>query len=90
MVMMAHCDLALPVFLTVFDLELLNFDGSFGAAAAALAAAALASDSSSTSGKTGGLPYSSISRFNLFAAAWIGMPVQWKPKGRRTFLPSRR
>jgi hypothetical protein len=32
-------------------------------------------------------PYVSISRRSLFAAAWIGMPVQWKEKGKSTAAP---
>mmetsp|Transcript_49963 Transcript_49963/g.140835 ORF Transcript_49963/g.140835 Transcript_49963/m.140835 type:complete len:218 (-) Transcript_49963:255-908(-) len=35
-------------------------------------------------------PYFAYSRFSLFAAAWMGIPVQWKPKGNRAFLPRRR
>ena len=42
-------------------------------------------------GKIGyGLPYTSNSLASLLAAAWIGMPVQWKPKGNKTFFPSMR
>lgn len=28
-----------------------------------------------------------ISALSLLAAAWIGIPVQWKPKGNSAFLP---
>ncbi|KAJ0501776.1 hypothetical protein HanHA300_Chr11g0404991 [Helianthus annuus] len=41
----------------------------------------------STDGKTGGLPNFSISLRSLSADALIGIPVQWKPKGKRTFAP---
>eukprot|EP00962_Isochrysis_galbana_P007293 scaffold1970_cov114-Isochrysis_galbana.AAC.1 len=39
-------------------------------------------------GKFGsGEPYVWSSFFSLCAAAWIGMPVQWKPNGKSAFLP---
>ena len=50
---------------------------------------------STTSGGEGGklgtgLPYVSYSFFSLTAAAWMGMPVQWKANGKSAFLPWRR
>lgn len=40
-----------------------------------------------SSGKTGGNPKSSISLFSLSAQAFIGMPVQCIPKGKRQRFP---
>ena len=52
-------------------------------------------DVQTTSGGDGGKfgrgqPYSSYSFFSLNAAAWMGMPVQWKANGNSAFLPSKR
>nr|GFC22121.1 leucine--tRNA ligase, cytoplasmic [Tanacetum cinerariifolium] len=46
-------------------------------------------ESLSIEGKQGGLP-NSISLLSLSADALIGIPVQWKPKGSRTFAPLKR
>eukprot|EP00966_Prymnesium_polylepis_P290018 6699371-Prymnesium_polylepis.1 len=52
------------------------------------------SDSTTSGGDAGklgvGEPYSSYSFFSLYAAAWIGIPVQWKPNGKSAFLPCMR
>lgn len=40
-----------------------------------------------SAGNTGGVPKSSVSLVSLFAAAEIGCPVQWNPKGKRTLNP---
>ena len=87
----SHCFLP-PDLATAFVFLPLNLPvgGTVAPSAGVLALVAAAACSSSSVGKTGGLPYWSISRLSLFAAAWIGMPVQWNAKGKSALAPLRR
>ena len=77
---------ASPIFLSVshwytflVDVPILPFFAFPFAAiccSADLAAAALGASAASSSGNAGGLPYVAISSLSLFAAAWMGIPVQ--------------
>ena len=51
---------------------------------------AVAMGTASSVGKLGGLPNFSISLEILFAAAAMGMPVQWNAKGKMACLPCMR
>ncbi len=85
-----------PIFLSVshwytflVDVPILPFFALdfFAMSSSADLAAAGAPASSASAGNAGGLPYVAISSLSLFAAAWIGMPVQWKPNGNSTLSP---
>ena len=64
--------------------------GVAGSMAASTSGAPSAASASATASSDAPAATFSSSRRSRLAAAWMGMPVQWKAKGKRTRLPRRR